>query len=184
LLSVNLYYLKSKLSREGATFSQRECICVYVRSFKQAEQLILERPKVIFNAATRKYVMWFHLDATHSAPPAPASPAAAARSVASDLRRDENSSSALGSNNTTDDDDDDEDEGEETRRIESQGASTGAGQGFKPSKVKRRKYWIRRAGVAVADYPQGPFVFVHAIKPDGEASLDLQVTYSGCIFLV
>lgn len=144
--------------------------------------MILERPKVIFNAATGKYVMWFHLDATHSAPPAPGAAAAAVSpSPAAELRRGEKSSSALGSNTTADygddddDDEDDKDEDEDTRRSEGPELGAGFGQGFKPSKVKRRKYWIRRAGVAVADHPQGPFLFAHALKPDGEASLDLQV---------
>jgi hypothetical protein len=40
---------------------------------------------------------------------------------------------------------------------------------------RRKKYFFRRAGVAFANRPEGPFVFLHAILPDGESSLDLQL---------
>lgn len=39
----------------------------------------------------------------------------------------------------------------------------------------QQKYWLRRAGVAVADKPEGPFTLVHLLKPDGLPSLDLQL---------
>jgi len=37
------------------------------------------------------------------------------------------------------------------------------------------KYVYRRAGVAVSESPEGPFRFVHALLPNGEKSLDLQL---------
>jgi hypothetical protein len=120
----------------------------------QAEQLILERPKVLLNAATGKYILWFHLDATHA--PATARPRGGNASVAS-------ASVASGDDDgDADGDDNDDDAG-----------SGGAGSGGLGA--GRRKYWLRRAGVAVADRPEGPFLFAHALRPDGEASLDLQV---------
>lgn len=38
-----------------------------------------------------------------------------------------------------------------------------------------QKYWLRRAAVAEADRPEGPFVFKHILRPDGLPSLDLQL---------
>jgi len=62
---------------------------------------VVERPKVIYNAKTKKFVMWFHLDS--------------------------------------------------------------------------QNYTYRRVGIATADLPQGPFTFVHAIRPDGIPSLDMSL---------
>jgi hypothetical protein len=39
----------------------------------------------------------------------------------------------------------------------------------------KHKYVYRRAGVAVSESVTGPFAFVHALQPDGEKSLDLQL---------
>jgi len=62
---------------------------------------VVERPKVLYNAKTKKYVMWFHLDDEH--------------------------------------------------------------------------YHYRRVGVATANAPEGPFTFVHAIRPDNIPSLDMSL---------
>jgi len=81
---------------------------------------ILERPKVLFNRLTNKYVMWFHLDAAEALP----------ASQVTEWHR---------------------------------------------KKGILYKYIYRRAGVAVSSSPCGPFKFLHALLPDGEKSLDLQL---------
>jgi len=77
------------------------------------------------------------------------------------------------------------------RRLE-EGAHVGGGPGLNSSESqiwgdgegtmhgrslgsKHHRYWFRRAGVAMADSPTGPFRFVHALEPDGLPSLDLQL---------
>jgi len=64
------------------------------------EECVLERPKVIFNAKTRKYVMWFHLE------------------------------------------------------------------------LKGRGYAAARSGVAVADAPTGPFMYLKSFRPDNSMARD------------
>ena len=76
---------------------------------------IVERPKVVANRATGRFVLWFHLDRCNNP------------------QHDNN------------------------------------------PEPRQPRYSFRHAGVAVADRPEGPFRFVHALQPDGLESLDLQL---------
>eukprot|EP00966_Prymnesium_polylepis_P284522 6573397-Prymnesium_polylepis.1 len=69
---------------------------------------IIERPKVLFNALTRQFVMWFHLD----------------------------------------------------RNMDGEG---------------ERWYQLKNVGVATSGTATGPFIFSHAMQPDGLPSLDMSL---------
>lgn len=177
-------------------------------------QLILERPKVLYNAYSNKYVMWFHLDATHK----PRRDSVMDSSTTNSDGDSRNSSSKGSGGDDGGDIVEDMEMGlaqqqrrnlrgrrltsetilspsvivldtDESDHIEmgrssigsssssgSSGISGGGGSGSSLNSLQRRqRYWLRRAGVATSSSPFGPFEFLHALKPDGLSSLDLQL---------
>ena len=173
---------------------------------------------MIYNPSTKKYVMWLHLDATHSkkspqnknkhankkqqhvqalaksqivvgsssnsSSPSLAEPSGVGgqrRSLLSETSEDKGEGEGdlkdVDSNNIHVEEEDaegvvsggiDNDDISETT-TSSSGFEEGGGIGM------LQKYWVRRAGVAVSDFPEGPFTFEHALRPDGRASLDIQL---------
>ena len=128
---------------EGLVFGQSS---IWVQELGDKDRpLIIERPKVLYNAKTGKFVMWFHLDAAE----ATSSPSS----------------------------------GGGWRRRLLQDETMERGEGIAPSQqqhrslrgAKHHRYFFRRAGVAFADSPVGPFKFVHAVLPDDRPSLDMQL---------
>ena len=126
---------------------------------------VIERPKVIYNAATKTFVMWFHLDDTGYQ----VTIEAESREAAVGGRVGWRSMGSL------------------------EGGAAGVGVlccGWCPLSHTHTRpsspappiflsllppFQFRHAGVAVSSSPSGPFTFTHALQPDGIPSLDMSL---------
>ena len=131
--------------------------------------LIMERPKVIYNPHSKKYVLWLHLDITGGSRNRARSGAVARKKYhhiekISDISKNSSDEAYPHMNNIT-------------TRGTGNGSVAAAVQDGPPvtTPLRQKKYWFRRAGIAVADSPSGPYIFKHSLLPDGKASLDLQL---------
>lgn len=176
---------------------------IWVKELQDKDRpFIIERPKVLYNSATNKYVMWFHLDATELVA------GNGWRRIKRRRRKrrleagiDEGCDS--GAHNGTVDSLTSHRSSESLngRKIEFEVGQLNAsnhhghrqhrrelldedsfdprgprlGSGGRRGNKHHFRYFFRRAGVAMSDSPIGPFRFVHALQPDGLPSLDLQL---------
>jgi hypothetical protein len=159
---------------EGMVLGQQS---VWVKDLAEKDRpFIIERPKVLYNSATKKFVMWFHLDAAEAVAAGTRGwrrrLAAAVKNANATAAFTAKGAGRLGAGRPRRLDD-----GNDPR-----GPKLGSGSSSSSSSSSRRsggkhpfRYFFRRAGVAMAASPAGPFRFVHALQPDGLPSLDLQL---------
>eukprot|EP00928_Gymnodinium_smaydae_P070894 TRINITY_DN54636_c0_g1_i1.p1 TRINITY_DN54636_c0_g1~~TRINITY_DN54636_c0_g1_i1.p1 ORF type:complete len:625 (-),score=118.48 TRINITY_DN54636_c0_g1_i1:56-1930(-) len=131
---------------EGRVLSDHN---VHVDGWKHP--FILERPKVIYNEKTKKYVMWFHVD--HKKMPG------AAILQTSAVRHKRLKRHARHHH-------------EKQQREDRDGFSI---NGTMWERLRTGEYILRRVGVATADHPSGPFRLKHTFQPDHIPSLDMSL---------
>jgi hypothetical protein len=152
---------------EGMVLGQQS---VWVKDLAEKDRpFIIERPKVLYNSATKKFVMWFHLDAAEAVAAGTRGwrrrLAAAVKNANATAAFTAKGAGRLGAGRPRRLDD-----GNDPR-----GPKLGSSSSRRSGGKHPFRYFFRRAGVAMAASPAGPFRFVHALQPDGLPSLDLQL---------